>query len=202
MGVSEQTFYRWKKIYVGMGVTELRKSLDWKKKPLTVDVLANKILSLDCEAREYLIGCRGLSILSIREYKSSIRNSTEGQNIPKFFLTLSCMILIHSFANAADTATPKTTIDFSKSNWEDFKQETTKIGFTWECDDEFPIVPQGWKNEPSAYFTLYKKSSSIRYFDATNELRVLINFPVMYTISSQRRKGGFIWMSNRSCNSL
>jgi len=25
MGVSEQTFYRWKKIYAGMGITELRK---------------------------------------------------------------------------------------------------------------------------------------------------------------------------------
>ncbi len=25
MGVSEQTFYRWKKIYAGLGITELRK---------------------------------------------------------------------------------------------------------------------------------------------------------------------------------
>ena len=32
MGVAEQTFYRWKKKFLGMGVAEVRRSRFWKRR--------------------------------------------------------------------------------------------------------------------------------------------------------------------------
>ena len=52
MGISEQTFYRWKKLYAGMGVPELRrlKQLEEenrKLKQLVADLSLDKIMLQD-----------------------------------------------------------------------------------------------------------------------------------------------------------
>jgi len=52
MGISEQTFYRWKKLYAGMGVAELRrlKQLEEenrKLKQLVADLSLDKIMLQD-----------------------------------------------------------------------------------------------------------------------------------------------------------
>ena len=74
MGISEQTFYRWKKVYGGLGVGELRRlklleeenrklkqlvadlSLD---KHILQDVLSKKLLRLGGGARSSRAACRG-----------------------------------------------------------------------------------------------------------------------------------------------
>ena len=49
MGVSEQTFYRWKKQYAGMGVGEIRRLKQWeeenrKLKQLVADLSLDKLM--------------------------------------------------------------------------------------------------------------------------------------------------------------
>ena len=57
MGISEQTFYRWKKLYAGMGVAELRrlKQLEEenrKLKQLVADLSLDKIMLQDVIRRK------------------------------------------------------------------------------------------------------------------------------------------------------
>jgi putative transposase len=52
MGVSEQTFYRWKKQYAGMGVGEIRRLKQWeeenrKLKQLVADLSLDKLMLQD-----------------------------------------------------------------------------------------------------------------------------------------------------------
>lgn len=52
MGISEQTFYRWKKQYGGMGVSELRKLKQFEKenrklKQLVADLSLDKVMLQD-----------------------------------------------------------------------------------------------------------------------------------------------------------
>ena len=52
MGVSEQTFYRWKKQYAGMGVGEFRQLKQWeeenrKLKQLVADLSLDKLMLQD-----------------------------------------------------------------------------------------------------------------------------------------------------------
>ena len=57
MGISEQTFYRWKKLYAGMGISELRrmKQLEEenrKLKQLVADLSLDKIMLQEVVAKK------------------------------------------------------------------------------------------------------------------------------------------------------
>jgi putative transposase len=54
MGISEQTFYRWKKKYAGLGVSELRRlrQLEEENKQLWLDQFLGEVRSDDYIARK------------------------------------------------------------------------------------------------------------------------------------------------------